>query len=539
MTKYDEHELPWESAKENVKSLNKLSSNKDMLSKSPSKFDPGKDKKISDGRFYSDIGSAHIEGYLMLGKEKSMYVFFHGARAGEIDNLEKPPRFLRNTYNNYVDGTILCLEDPMFYSFEKCKLGWYYGTPEENYREYCARVIKRIAEILHIEVEKIVLFGSSGGGTAAIGISYYIKGVTVVALNPQLDLDTYFRTPEIEEVTGLAIRNKKDKFIRNDNANLILNNKETNFLIMVNVLSDHDYKYDLAYLCRFIDFVPKYGITQKNNLFVWIYEAAGTPYEHSSFETPTVFLAIRAICQCIKKKVSADCLQGFCLFVNRFWKEYYEAKREAYLAKKEGEKNSKLISIWNERYENSKKIFFDIDERNLILNSRLLTNLYPGSGEWQIEDAENSFKMAKVTITNNQWYELRMRMSLKCKEIKGDMVFSFEVLGDPEYIYVSIGAHNSRNGRRYSETANIKLSNHKFSKVIESYEDGWKKYSVLFPLNELKNMNEDLCDSYSAQIKALNMNYDNTISQIFYFRRPKVEKGFFPSDWTPAPEDEV
>lgn len=37
----------------------------------------------------------------------------------------------------------------------------------------------------------------------------------------------------------------------------------------------------------------------------------------------------------------------------------------------------------------------------------------------------------------------------------------------------------------------------------------------------------------------LNSSYDNTISQIFYFKRPKVEKGFFSSDWTPAPEDEV
>ena len=176
MKKYDGQELFWESAKENVKSLNKLYFNGDMLSRTPTKFDPEKDKKISNGRFYSEIGSAHIEGYLMMGEEKSMFVFFHGARGGEIDNLENPPRFLRNTYNNYVDGTILCLEDPMFYSFEKCKLGWYYGTPEENYREYCARVIRKIAEILCIEVKNIVLFGSSGGGTAAIGISNYIRG---------------------------------------------------------------------------------------------------------------------------------------------------------------------------------------------------------------------------------------------------------------------------------------------------------------------------------------------------------------------------
>ena len=146
--------------------------------------------------------------------------------------------------------------------------------------------------------------------------------------------------------------------------------------------------------------------------------------------------------------------------------------------------------------------------------------------------------MAKVTITNNQWYELRMRMSLKRKGITGDMIFSFEVIGDPEYIYVSLGAHNSQNGRRYSETKNIKLSDHKFSKIIEFYESGWKRYSVLFPLDELKNINENLCDSYSAQIKVLNMNYDNTVSQIFYFRKPKIEKGFFASNWTPAPEDE-
>ena len=537
MAKYNGLELSGKSAKERVGTLNHCKNDKDKLIENPREFILAKDNSISDGRFFTKIGSAHIEGYLLTGKADCLYVFLHGARSGEIDNLEHPPRFLRNTYSNYVDGTILCLEDPMFYKYQKCKLGWYYGTPEEDYRLYCANIINRIAEILNIKSENIILFGSSGGGTAAIGIAYHLKGTTVVALNPQLNLAAYFRTPEIERETGLEIRDKKDKYSRNDNINLMLNNKETKFLIMCNVLSDHDFCIDLEYLCCATGHIPRYGISQKDNMFIWVYEAEGLPYEHSSFETPAVFYAIRTVCSCIKKGISADYFQGFCLLVNMFWREHYIAKKEAYLEKKNNDKRDQLISILNSRFAAAKKILFDIDHNNLILNSRDFASTFPGAGKWIIEDCGDSFSMAKIVIESNQWYELRLRLSPHLEQITGDLVFSLEILGDPEYIYVAIGVHNTKNNRRYSETPNIRLNNTDLSKIVEIQKGGWKKYSILIPFDYLNIKDSTINSAYSAQIKVLNTKYDNMDSKEFYFKKPKVEKGFWASDWTSAPED--
>ena len=538
MSKYNNVELSWSSAKSQLELLDKVESHKEKLSECPLEF--GKNTTLPNGRFYTDIRSAHIEGFLIPGKEKKMYVFLHGARGGEnLDDLEKPPRFLRNTYNNYFDGSILCLEDPMFYSFKRCKLGWYYGTDTEDYRDYCARVIKRIAMLLSIKVENIVLFGSSGGGTAAIGIANYLRGSTVVALNPQLELDSYFRTPEIEEVTGLKIRDHEDKFLRNNNAKLILNNGETKFIILVNVLSDHDYKNDLAYICRSFNLKPRYGISKKNNLYIWTYMAKGTPYEHSSFETPAIFLTIRTVCECLQGEVSVNYLQGFCLLVNKFWKEIYDIKNEMYIEQKSRKIDKELLAILNERQEYAKRVLFNINDKNLILKSKDFSELFPGSGEWLLENCENGLKIAKVVVKNNSWYELRLKISSECKKIAGDFVLSLDVKGNPEYVYVSIGAHNSQNGRRYSEISNIKLNNRKFSKIVEIFENGWKRYSVHIPIEELKKLDDDKCDMYSAQIKVLNSRYMGKEFQEFYFKKPKLETGFVATEWSEAPEDSI
>ena len=173
----------------------------------------------------------------------------------------------------------------------------------------------------------------------------------------------------------------------------------------------------------------------------------------------------------------------------------------------------------------------------MILKSNDFSDLFPGSGKWTIEEYDKNLKMAKVVIKNNSWYELRLKVSPKCKEITGDLVISMDVNGNPEYVYVSIGAHNMKSGRRYSEIPNIKLNNRKFSKIIEISENGWKRYSVHIPIMELKKMNEDLCDAYSVQIKVLNSRYNGNECQEFYFKKLKLEKGFFPTAWSPAPED--
>ena len=87
MNKYNNVELSWDDAKSQLNILDGMENHRKKLSEIPLKF--GENDSIPNGRFYTDIGSAHIEGYLISGKEKNMYVFLHGARGGRSSITSK------------------------------------------------------------------------------------------------------------------------------------------------------------------------------------------------------------------------------------------------------------------------------------------------------------------------------------------------------------------------------------------------------------------------------------------------------------------
>ena len=171
-----------------------------VLFAEPVEFSAGKENKsLPATRFYTRVGSARIEGFFHKGKSSVLYVMFGGSRTRSGGKALAPlPSFYRWSWYQETDASLVSLEDPMFYTFPECTLGWYYGTKEEDYRQYCARCIGKIAELLNIENKDIVLYGSSGGGTAAIGVSRYLTGCSVVAINPQIFLEKYPYTEELD-----------------------------------------------------------------------------------------------------------------------------------------------------------------------------------------------------------------------------------------------------------------------------------------------------------------------------------------------------
>ena len=58
--------------------------------------------------------------------------------------------------------------------------------------------INSIAEKMQVLQQDIYLYGSSGGGTAAIEISRFLEKSNVIAINPQLDMDHYFYTKDFK-----------------------------------------------------------------------------------------------------------------------------------------------------------------------------------------------------------------------------------------------------------------------------------------------------------------------------------------------------
>lgn len=112
-----------------------------------------------------------------------LVVTFDGARTSNGGEFVSIPSFPRWSWFPFIDANFLCMEDPMYFEHDNLKIGWFFGNKKENYRLYCAEIIKQISTKLGIK--EIILYGSSGGGSVAIAVGALINDSRVVAINPQ------------------------------------------------------------------------------------------------------------------------------------------------------------------------------------------------------------------------------------------------------------------------------------------------------------------------------------------------------------------
>lgn len=295
----------------------------------------GENKHLPEIRFYTQSGSARIEGFFHRGTLPKLYVMFDGSRSRSGGKALAPlPSFSRWSWHKETDASLISLEDPMYYTFPDCTLGWYYGTKDEDYRQYCAQCIRKIAGLLHIENEDIILYGSSGGGTAAIGVSRYIPGCSVVAINPQIFLDKYPYSEELEKITGMKLRTEPDPFMRNDNCRIMRDNQESVYLLIENVRSDGDYLTQFRAFCGQADIEPGFGIEQNGNIVTWLYDAQGAPSTHSSVENTAIFKMIELLICHVRAGRDINEIKNLYDIVNEFWYERYSLMRTRYYQNK-------------------------------------------------------------------------------------------------------------------------------------------------------------------------------------------------------------
>lgn len=307
-----------------------------ILSVAPNEFLLGEDNKhLPETRFYTLLGSARIEGFFHQGTAREMYVMFDGSRSRSGGRGLAPlPSFPRWSWYKETDASLISIEDPMFYTFPQCTLGWYYGTKDEDYRQYCAQCIRKIADLLQIENENIILYGSSGGGTAAIGVSRYLPGCSVVAINPQIFLDKYPYSEELEKIAGMKLRTESDQFIRNDNCRIIRENSESVYFLIENVRSDGDYLTQFRVFCRQADIDPEFGIERNGNIVTWLYDAQGAPSTYSSVDNTAIFKMIELLIRHVRVGRDISGIKNLYDIVNEFWYERYSLMRTRYYQNK-------------------------------------------------------------------------------------------------------------------------------------------------------------------------------------------------------------
>lgn len=101
------------------------------------------------------------------------------------------PAFTGYSLTRDLPADVLLISDPSLILHRDLMLGWYLGSVQQpDLPERIARIIRSVAGD-----HRIVLFGPSGGGFAALDQGRRLPGSTVVAANPQTDLRRYWKTP--------------------------------------------------------------------------------------------------------------------------------------------------------------------------------------------------------------------------------------------------------------------------------------------------------------------------------------------------------
>lgn len=233
------------------------------------------------------------------------------------------PLFRRWSYADLTESNVISIADPMLRKHEDIRLGWYYGTKDENYLDYISEMVMICAEQMHIRRDKILFYSSSGGGFAALYCACKVKGSTVVVINPQIKLAVDSYCEEFERITGISL-GENDCFERNNLPELIMKSSGSKFVIIENLRSVEDME-QLRILCSVNGVIPQYGLTWiKQNVLTWVYDADYEP-PHNAQEWKTMFWVIEFLARNFDK---TDDYKYLYHIFNELWHEHYAFKDE-------------------------------------------------------------------------------------------------------------------------------------------------------------------------------------------------------------------
>ncbi|MBO6290698.1 MAG: hypothetical protein J6N51_00335 [Selenomonas sp.] len=287
------------------------------------RFDSLKDieENLENSQFNIDLKGFHYECLFHHGEGKNLYVIYDGARYSNF------PGFPRWGYYNLLPGSMLAIEDPMYYMYPDIQLGWFYGTKTLSLIDLSLEIVKAVCKHEGIKIENVIFFSSSGGGYAGIYAATLMEHTLAIALNPQLYIyDWSERQYEYFLSLGIDLR-AEDTLMRNNLYPRIMA-ANSKFLIIYNSNSKHDWKDQMSPFVKELGILPKYGLTSKDNVLLWIYEAVGVPSPHTSFETKAIWLYMDYIAkEFYHDRLTEDDARNV-FTINESWREIYLLRKE-------------------------------------------------------------------------------------------------------------------------------------------------------------------------------------------------------------------
>lgn len=121
------------------------------------------EENLETSQFNIDLDGWHFECLFHQGVGDSLYVIYDGAHTAGA----KLPLFPRWSYHNMFPGSMLCIEDAMFYKFPELRLAWHYGTEKVSLVQISLHIVRAVQKHLGIEDKNTIFYGSSGGGLQA------------------------------------------------------------------------------------------------------------------------------------------------------------------------------------------------------------------------------------------------------------------------------------------------------------------------------------------------------------------------------------
>ena len=255
------------------------------------------DKSLSNRRAIYSFERDKFKYEFILSKnlERSdrLFILFSG---DAVRSQYDPPIFQRWSWADKFPGHCLYISDPSLHLHSRLGLAWYAGTKKHEPMQVISELVSEIAQKLEVDVSKVISYGSSGGGFAALRFGAFHRGSSVVTVNPQTDVTKY----DITKVTrylkicfkvddfDLALKTWPEKLSILNLADKLI---DTKIVYIQNRLDDRHYGI------HFLPFAEKMGLSESNGfesekIKTIIFEHEGG---HTKAETSEVFTQAMSI----------------------------------------------------------------------------------------------------------------------------------------------------------------------------------------------------------------------------------------------------
>lgn len=142
---------------------------------------------IEDGIYSISYPDAFLDVNFYRKKSDTLVIFFNAAIGRTTQTVL--PAFSGMTAVQILNANILMISDPILYLSPNLSLGWFAGSNNIPLQEDLPKVLSKFIEFL--DAKKVILYGGSGGGFAAMYYASFIDNAIAVVANPQTDIYAY------------------------------------------------------------------------------------------------------------------------------------------------------------------------------------------------------------------------------------------------------------------------------------------------------------------------------------------------------------